>query len=175
MSTDMNSKGVSLQKDLPSGSVGYRDALDLAEAGNYEGALDGIMKYLVSAPNDAEALNDTGAILHCMGRSIEAIEHFVKARKTQPDAPEIAWNLAEAYLVVGRANDAIALFEEMDRDSTLSADLLNRAANAMLGSDDLSGALDMLNWSLKLVPDQEILHPMIEVIQYKMNESESEE
>jgi Flp pilus assembly protein TadD len=170
----MNSEGVSLQNDLPSGSVGYQDALNLAESGNYEDALDGIMKYLVSAPDDVEALNDSGAILHCMGRSQEAIEHFEKARKLQPEAPEIAWNLAEAYLAVGQPADAVAMFEEMDRDSTLSADLLNRAADALLGSDDLQRALDMLNWSLKLVPDQEILHPMIEVIQHKMNERKSE-
>jgi len=174
MSVNINSEGSSLQNKAPSGSAGYQDALDLAEAGNYEDALDGIMNYLVSSPTDAEALNDSGAILHCMGRSQEAIEHFEKARKFQPDAPEIAWNLAEAYLAVDRAGDAVAMFEEMDQASTLSADLLNRAADALLGCDDLQRALDMLNWSLKLVPDQEILHPMIEVIQHKMNEGKSE-
>jgi Flp pilus assembly protein TadD len=174
MSVNINSEGVSLKTDRPSGSVGYQEALDLAEVGNYDGALDGIRKYLVSSPDDVEALNDSGAILHCMGRSQEAIEHFVKARKFQPGAPEIAWNLAEAYLAVGQPGDAVAMFEEMDQASTLSADLLNRAADALLSSEDLQGALDMLNWSLKLVPDQEILHPMIEIIQHKMKESKSE-
>jgi Flp pilus assembly protein TadD len=174
MSTDTNSNGITLENKVPSGSKGYQDALDLAEAGKYEDALDGIMKYLVSFPTDAEALNDSGAILHCMGRSQEAIEHFKKARKFHLDAPEIAWNLAEAYLAVGKADDAVTMFEEMDQASTLSADLLNRAADALLSSDNLQGALDMLNWSLKLVPDQEILHPMIEIIQHKMNEKKSE-
>ena len=78
----------------------YQRGLELAEAGRHTEALDCIQEHLRTAPDDAQALNDAGAILHCLGRSDEAINHFIKARAMQSDSPEIDWNLVEAYLTV---------------------------------------------------------------------------
>ncbi len=162
------------QKDAFGSLNDYQKALELAEIGRYEDALGYIQEHLGSSPNDAEALNDAGAILHCMGRSDESVKHLVKARNLQPDSAEIIWNLSETYLAVGKTTEATELFDDMERLGILNADVLNRTANVFISENNLSDAVKMLNWSLGLWPDQEILQPMIEVIRHKMAENNCE-
>lgn len=159
------------QNGMPERSNNYRKALESAEAGRYEEALGCIQEYLISASNDTEALNDTGAILHCLGRSDEAISHLVKARNLQPDSAEIIWNLSETYLAAGKATEAMELFDDMERMGILNADILSRAANVFLSENNLSDAVKILKRSLELWPGQEILQPIIEIICRKMTEN----
>jgi len=145
----------------------YHRGLKLAEAGKYQQALELIQQHLSSAPDDAEALNDAGAILHCLGRSAEAVDYLLRAKKHKADSAELIWNLVEAYLSQGRANEALLLFDQMERMQILNPDLLNRAANVFLEQDNKSEAIEMLLRSLQIFPEQEILKPMIEVIRSK--------
>ncbi len=145
----------------------YQRGLELAEAGRHEEALACLEEHLRTAPGDAQVLNDAGAILHCLGRSDEAVNHFVRAKSLQSDSPEIIWNLAEAYLAVGSADEAMRLFDDMERMGILSADLLNRTANVFLNQGDKGNAIEMLLNSIATTPDQEVLPPMIEVIRSK--------
>lgn len=171
MAIKANSKVSPAQDDVSAKSNDYQKAVELAEAGRHAEALEYIQEYLGSSPKDAEALNDAGAILHCLGRSDEAINHLVKARNLQPDSAEIIWNLSETYLAAGKATEAMGFFDDMERMGILNADVLNRAANMLLSDNNLSDAVKMLNWSLELLPAQEMLHPMIEVIRHKMAEN----
>ncbi|MHC4122097.1 MAG: tetratricopeptide repeat protein [Planctomycetota bacterium] len=174
MTIETSSKKSPTQNDAFDKSNDYQKALELAEAGKHEEALECINEYLNSSPNDAEALNDVGAILHCLDRSDEAVKYLVKARNLQPDSAEIIWNLSETYLAGGKAAKAIELFDDMDRMGILNADLFNRTAEVLLNEDNLVDALEMLHRSLKLSPDQEILKPMIEVIRSRMAENNCE-
>jgi len=172
---DTNSKEEpQAQKDAIESLNDYQKALELAEIGKYEDALGYIQEHLSSSPDDGEALNDAGAILHCMGRSDEAVEHLVKARNLQPDSAEIIWNLSETYLAVGKTAEAMELFDDMERLGILNADVLNRTANVFISENNLSNAVKILNRSLELSPDQEILQPMIEIIRHKMAEGNCE-
>jgi len=153
---------------LRTNSNHYHMGLELAEAGKYQEALACIQEHLCTAPNDAQALNDAGAILYCLGRSDEAIDHFVKARSLQGDSAQILWNLVEAYLCAGRVNEAVQLFDDMEWMGILNADILNRTANVFLEQDNKAGAIEVLQQSLEIAPDQKILKPMIEVIRSKM-------
>jgi len=162
------------QKDAFGKLNDYQKALELAEAGRHEEALKDIQEYLNLSPNDAEALNDIGAILHCLDRSDEAVEYLVKARNLQPDSAEIIWNLSETYLAIGKATETMKLFDDMERMGILNADVLNRTADVLLNENNLVGALNMLYRSLELSPDQEILQPMIEVIRHKMAKNSCE-
>jgi len=146
-------------------SENHREALKLAETGNYQQAMDCINRHLQTSPDDAEALNDAGAILHCLGRSAESIEHLVRAKTLRPDSAEIIWNLAEAYLDDGRADQAVQLFDRMEQQKILNPDLLNRTANVLLNQNDKAGGVEILLRSLEMSPNQEILNKMIEVIQ----------
>jgi len=149
------------------GNANYERGLQLAESGRYEEALACMQEHLSSAPDDAQGLNDTGAILHCLGRSNEAIDHFLKAQRLQNDSAEIVWNLVEAYLASGRASEAVQLFDKMEQMGVLNADVLNRTANVFLNRNNKADAIEMLLRSLRICPNQEILEPMVEVIRSK--------
>lgn len=174
MLSETNLKEPSIQNDSFVKSKDYQNALDLAETGRHAEALGCIQEYLASAPDDPEALNDTGAILHCLGRSDEAIDHLVKARKIRSDSAEIIWNLSEAYLAAGKAKQAAELFDDMDKIGVLNADVLNRTADVFLNENNLSDAIKMLNWSLEVWPDQDNLVPMIDVIRREIAEGNCE-
>ncbi len=145
----------------------YERGLTFAQAGDYQQALDCMQKHLRTADGDAQALNDMGAILHCLGRSDEAITYLTKARTLKNDSAEIVWNLVEAYLTTGKAEEARQLFDDMERMDILNVDLLNRTANVFLNQGNKAGAIEMLIRSLKIYPEQEILSPMVQVIRSK--------
>ncbi len=145
----------------------YDRGLEVAEAGKYQEALACMQEHLRTTGGNAQTLNDTGAILYCLGRSDEAIEHFVKALSLKENSAEIVWNLVEAYLAVGKAHEAMQLFDNMERLGLLNADLLNRTANIFLEQNNKANAIEMLLRSLQSLPSQEILIPMIDVIRSK--------
>jgi glycosyltransferase involved in cell wall biosynthesis len=145
----------------------YQMGLELAEAGRHKEALESIQKYLLSAPNDGQAVNDAGAILHCLGRSEEAIDYFRKAKTLLPDSAEVVWNLIEAYLATGNAKHVVGLFDDMAHKGILRPDVMNRTANILLDQGDKANAIETMLRSLQMMPNQEILKPMIEVIRSK--------
>ena len=167
MTTDSNQTSRQDQNERTCNSDLYEKALELAEAGKHQEALGYMQQQLRETPDDAEPLNDTGAILHCLGRSDEAIDYILKARSIQSDSAEIVWNLAEAYLATGKAGKAMELFDEMDRMGVLNADVLNRTADVFLNQQNKGDAIEMLLRSLQIWPDQEMLRPMVEVIRSK--------
>jgi hypothetical protein len=124
-------------------------------------------EHLRLRPDDAQALNDAGAILHCLGRSKEAIPYLMKARNRQPDSAEIVWNLVETYLGDRQAEEAALLFDTMEEMGILNIDILNRTAALLLDQDRKRQALDVLLRSQRLWPEQEVISPMLEVIRGK--------
>jgi len=147
----------------------YERGLQLAEEGKHAEALEHICAHLTEHPADSQALNDAGVILFCQGRNEEAIEHLEKAKRTAKtsELAEINWNLCEVYLAAGYPGPAMRLFDEMEAQEILSADVLNRAANACLAKDMYGHAIELLLRSLELAPGQKILEPMTEVIRSK--------
>ena len=145
----------------------YEKALEVAQTGNYEQAISFMQEHIRLNGENAEILNDAGAILHCLGRSDEALNYFLKARKYNDQSPEILWNLAEAYLAIGMAEDAANLYDDMSEHNILNIDLLNRTANVFLNQNNKAGAMEMLLQSLYICPEQEILMPMLNVIKSK--------
>ncbi len=139
-------------------------AAELAEAGNYEGALKLVLQHLQRCPNDAEALNDAGAILHCLGRSAEAADYLSRAKSLRPDSSEITWNLAEAWLAQGRPECTARLFDDMRRMGILSSDILTRTATAFVDRGDKANAIEVLLKSDELAPGQPLISKIIEVI-----------
>jgi protein O-GlcNAc transferase len=166
-----STKAASKKNADPVASKKYQKALDLAEAGKLQEALDCIRKYLDESPNNAEIVNDTGAILYCLHRTDEAIEHFIKAKELQPDSAEILWNLAEAYLSQGKAKQAVELFDALEKLGILNAELLNRTAEILINAGEISEAHKVIKKSLEVSPNQPLLPPMLEVIGKKMTEN----
>ncbi|MCP4613765.1 MAG: glycosyltransferase [Planctomycetes bacterium] len=167
MGSNSNQSGEQGHNNVPGSHNHYERGLDLAEAGKHQEALACMQEHLRITGDNAQVLNDTGAILHCLGRSDEAIEHFIKALRYQTDSIEILWNLTEAYLAVGKAKETMQLFDSMEQLGILNVDVVNRTANIFLEQNNKADALEILIRSLRIWPNQEILKPMIEVIRYK--------
>ncbi len=145
----------------------YEKGLEAVQAGQYEQALSFMLEHIKTAGEDAQILNDIGAILHCLGRSEEAIPYFLRAQKLNGESAEILWNLSEIYLETGRPREAANLFDEMKKMKILNVDILNRTANVFLNQNNKAGAIEMLLQSLYICPEQEILMPMLKVIKSK--------
>ncbi len=152
------------QNDISGNLNHYEKGLKLAESGKYQEALACMQEHLRTTSDNAQVLNDTGAILHCLNRSDEAIRHFEKARNMQANSPEIVWNLVEAYIAVGKANEAMQLFDNMEQMGFLNVDVMNRTANLFLEQNNKGNAIEILLRSLQTWPNQEILKPMIDII-----------
>lgn len=148
----------------------HEQALCLAEAGKHQAAFDLIETHLQQSPQDSEAINDAGVILHCLDRSSDAIEYLQRARGLDGKNPEITWNLVEAYLAEARADEAKALLGEMEASETIHIESLNRAADIFINENKLADALELLEWSLRLQPNQEILEPICVVLRHKIND-----
>jgi Flp pilus assembly protein TadD len=148
----------------------HEKAITLAEAGKHQEAFELIDAYLQQSPDDSEATNDAGVILHCLDRSADAVEYLKRARGLDGKNPEITWNLVEAYLAEGRADEAKMLLGELEQNELVHVDILNRAADIFINENKLADALEMLEWSLRLQPKQEILEPICEVVRHKLND-----
>ena len=155
---------------MPTQTNHYEAALQLADEGQYQQAYDSIALHLEQAPDDGEVLNDTGVILHCLNRSRESIAHLTRAREISGDAPDIIWNLVEAHLTEANIEAVKPLLQLMEANGTISFDVLNRAANILINEEKLSEAKDLLEWSLRLCPEQTILEPMLTIIESKMQQ-----
>lgn len=167
MGTNSNQSGEQRNNNVLGNTDYYEKGTELAEAGNYQEALVCMQEHLCRTGGNAQVLNDIGAILHCLNRSDEAIEYFIKARKYQTDSTEILWNLAETYLAVGKAKETMQLFDRMERLGIINVDIINRTANLFLQQNNKADAIEILLRSLRIWPNQEILKPMIDVICYK--------
>ena len=151
----------------PMGLSSYQRGLELAEAGKHQEALNCVREYLRVKPDDAQALNDAGAILHCLGCSGDAIAYLVKARGLRPDSGEIVWNLVETYLGNGLASEAASLFDAMEQMGLLNVDLLNRTATMLLDQRKKGQAIEVLLRSYRLWPEQKVIASMLDVIRAK--------
>jgi tetratricopeptide (TPR) repeat protein len=148
-------------------STQYEKGLQLAQAGKHREALRCIREHLRDAPQDAEACSDAGAILHCLGRTDEAIAYLARARHLDGSSGEILWNLAEACVAGGRAAEAVELFDDMEQMQILNIDLLNRTATVLLNQNRKGLAIEVLLRSHRLWPEQEVLQPILEIIRSK--------
>ncbi|MFC1781256.1 glycosyltransferase [Planctomycetota bacterium] len=145
----------------------YKKGLEYAQAGQYQQALNLMQEQIHKTGGDAQVLNDTGAILHCLGRTDEAVGFLERARNMHRDSAEIIWNLVEAYIASGRPAEAVKLFDDMDRMEILNVDIMNRTASLFLDQGNKTSAIEVLLRSMRIWPEQEILSPMIHVIRSK--------
>ncbi|MHC4551155.1 MAG: tetratricopeptide repeat protein [Planctomycetota bacterium] len=149
----------------------YHKVMEQAEAGQHEEAMAYLESYLTENNRDAEAHNDAGAILMIQGHTDRAIEHLSKAHDLYSDSAEINWNLSEALLVGDQAEKAAALFGGMEQMGILSTDMLNRTAVAFIDDQKPAEALPLLQKSLELEPDQEVLESIITVVRSKIDDN----
>lgn len=142
----------------------YKKGLELASQGKNQLALETILEYLKSFPNDIEAGNDAGALYYSLGQTEKAIDILEDVWQKSPDSGEVCWNLTEAYLSANMPENAVRQFATLEKSNLLNFDTVNRAAKLFADKGDKANAIEMLLYSLKLCPNQDVLNSMIELL-----------
>jgi predicted Zn-dependent protease len=113
-----------------------RRALDLQQAGDFEGAAKAYQALLKDQPNDVAARSNLGVVLVKLGRYDEAISEYEAADRFAPGDPRIGLNLALAYSKSGRVSEAAQRLEsihqgapEVQQVTLLLADCYLRLGN----------------------------------------------
>lgn len=87
------------------------------QQGHMQDALRELQKSLELNPDNPEALNAMGLVLHLsFNRPEEAVRHYKRALEVRPSFSEAKTNLANVYLSQSRYDEAIKLYEEALND-----------------------------------------------------------
>lgn len=93
----------------------FRRAMALRSAGRVEEAAEILRSIIAASPGLAEPHYHLGRIALADGDGAAALEHLEVARKLKPHEPEIAGARAEAFELLGRADEALAVHGELCR------------------------------------------------------------
>lgn len=145
----------------------YEAAVDFVQQGKHQEAFVAIERYLQTAPTDVEALNDAGAICHCIGKTHEAIKYLSRAHQLEPHNKQVLLNLQEAYIAAQMPDKIEELFDQAQEFKLLNPQLLNRTADLFVQQGNITGAVEVLLRSLNIWPNQEILEHMLTVLKSK--------
>jgi Flp pilus assembly protein TadD len=87
-----------------------RQAVELQQAGDLEGAVRGYREFLAARPKEAAVQANLGVLLAHLGRFDEAIAEYKKAVALDPQNGDIVRNLGLAYYKSGRIAEAAREF-----------------------------------------------------------------
>ena len=105
----------------------FARAMELHQAGDLLGAIEGYRDALSLAPDRADALSNLGAAYAKLGQFDDAVKQYDAALKSDPSNTQIRLNLALAYYKSARPNEAIPQLKRV-----LSSDPEARAAYLVL-------------------------------------------
>jgi tetratricopeptide (TPR) repeat protein len=94
-----------------------RHAMELQQAGDLEGAVQGYRQFLAARPREAAVQANLGVLLAHLGRFDEAIAEYKKAVTLDPQNADIVRNLGLAYYKSGRIAEAASEFTKSDEMS----------------------------------------------------------
>ena len=119
----------------------YIDAgLHAYNHGNIEAAKEAFKRALTIAPDHPDALNLYGVTLLQLGQPAAALEYLQRAAHSQRNNPAVVGNLAQAYFMLERYDDAHATFRKASRLDPRAVQFALGAANslAMQGRFDVA-------------------------------------
>jgi len=96
----------------PSPEELLRHAIELQQAGDMEGAVQGYRQFLAVRPNEVAAHSNLGVLLSHLGRYGEAATEYKKALELAPGNSGILLNLGLAYYKAGRIPEAAQTFSK---------------------------------------------------------------
>jgi type IV pilus assembly protein PilF len=110
-------KHIPTEKERQSSEIHYNLGVQAQQAGNVQEALSEFQRAVELDPDNADARNALGILLHLsFRRPEEAIEHYEKALEVRPNFSEARTNLANVFLDQGRYEQAIKLYEQVLND-----------------------------------------------------------
>ncbi len=117
-----------------------------------------VFNLLASVEYSVKFHNDLGAVLQRWGRTQEAIGHFEKALRMEPDYAEAHCNLGAVLGQAGRLQEAIAHYEQALRIKPDIAVAHNNLAGALLKAGNVEDAIRHYREALRLMPDSAVVH-----------------
>jgi type IV pilus assembly protein PilF len=110
-------KHVPSEKEQASAEIHYNLGVQAQQSGNVQEALSEFQHAVELDPDNADAQNALGILLHLsFRRHGEAVEHYQKALEVRPNFSEARTNLANVYLDQGQYDAAIKLYEQVLND-----------------------------------------------------------
>ena len=100
--------GTTLGQSSPEDTL--RHAMELQQAGDLEGAVQGYRQFLAARPKEAAIRANLGVLLAHLGRFDEAITEYKKAAALDPQNGDIVRNFGLAYYKSGRIEEAASEF-----------------------------------------------------------------
>ena len=136
----------------------YNIAWELAQKGQYEGAIVEWRKALALNPAEASVLENLGVALARSGKPAEAVADYRKALEIQPNAPEVHYRLGMALADTGNFDEAVNEYQKglelrpksaNEGDAAAIYDLLGRA---LAGKGSLAESLKYFELASRLRP-----------------------
>jgi type IV pilus assembly protein PilF len=110
-------KHIPTEKERQTSDIRYNLGVQAQQSGNIQEALSEFQRAVEIDPDNADARNALGILLHLsFRRHAEAIEHYEKALEVRPTFSEARSNLANVYLDQGQYDQAIKLYEQVLND-----------------------------------------------------------
>ena len=134
--------------------VQFRQALELAQHGESERALEAVNRVLVAHPSFVPAWKLKGSLLEDAKRQPEAAEAYEKGLKLAPSDPDLLYKVGVYRLVAGDRERATTLLEEYVRRQPQDGDGFYYLAQAYHLSKQDERALSAIRTCLKLNPKQ---------------------
>ncbi len=119
--------------------------LEAHRRGDLEGAKTAFRRVLGMAPDDPDALNLYGATLLQTGEAGAALEYLQRAAQRRRNNPAIVGNLAQAYFVLKRYDEARETFRKASRLDPRALQFLLGAANSLAMQGQLEVAQEQLH------------------------------
>jgi tetratricopeptide (TPR) repeat protein len=139
----------------PNAQALNRQAITHLRQGDVARALDGFRAATDCRPDFAEAWNNSGMVLHLLGRLSEAIAHFDRALAARPAYPEALTNRGRAYQALGDQGAALADFDRALACAAgrFAASVLHNRGALKQDGGDLAGALADYDRALAIDPE----------------------
>ncbi len=155
-------KSVPLTISMSSGSSHATPTLDecqrLAEAGDIDGAIQGIRDLVDETIDDAGTLNALGEMLASLGRIVEGAEAFRRAVQADPENRTSQLNLAAADTHLGHYEQAKIRCESLLRSNPEFAPAYQQLARICHVQSDFGNAIRNLREVIRLQPANATAH-----------------
>jgi protein O-mannosyl-transferase len=132
--------------------------VNLALAGDLDGAIEHYNQALSLKSDYPEARNNLANALVRAGRPKEAIEQYNEALRLQDDYPEARDGLLIALALTGRPDEAIDYYTRAMRNDRNNAQLHFKLGNALVRADRQSEGIEQYQKAVELAPDYAEAH-----------------
>jgi protein O-GlcNAc transferase len=118
-----------------------RQAMRLAETGRVTDAISSLRSLLTAHGNDADLHHSIGLLQFQTGAAEQALFHFDKARRLEPDRADMLSDYATALNITGKADEATDVFRKAVAIDPRTFPAQLGLSSALIGVQDYDGAV----------------------------------